>query len=102
MGFNNWMFLITPLIVWVMFFIMGFLIMYSLFFPSINSVNVNSFYEFKDLISLAILSTSLAYIIYFRLLFSVGAVKLLLVIYLIPISASILGIFLLNEKFTVI
>jgi len=75
-------------------------VMYLLFFSSINSVEVNSFYEFKDLILLAILSTSLAYIIYFRLLFSVGAVKLLLVTYLIPISASILGIFLLGEKFT--
>ncbi len=77
------------------------IIMYCLFFPSINSVEVNSFYEFKDLILLAIISTSIAYIIYFRLLFSVGAVKLLLVTYLIPISASVLGIFLLDEEFTV-
>lgn len=76
------------------------LIMYCLFFTSINNIEVNSFYEFKDLILLAIVSTAIAYIIYFRLLFSVGAVKLLLVTYLIPISASVLGIFLLNEKFT--
>lgn len=76
------------------------LVMYLLFFSSINSVEVNSFYEFKDLILLAIVSTSFAYIIYFRLLFSVGAVKLLLVTYLIPISASVLGIFLLDEEFT--
>lgn len=75
--------------------------MYIMFFPSINSLEVNSFYEFKDLILLAIVSTSIAYIIYFRLLFSVGAVKLLLVTYLIPISASILGIFLLDEEFTI-
>lgn len=77
------------------------IIMYCLFFPSINSLEIGSFYDFKDLILLAILSTSLAYIIYFRLLFSVGAVKLLLVTYLIPISASFLGIFLLDEKFTI-
>jgi len=77
------------------------LVMYLLFFSSINSVEVNSFYEFKDLILLAVVSTSIAYIIYFRLLFSVGAVKLLLVTYLIPISASILGIFLLDEEFTI-
>jgi len=76
------------------------LVMYFLFFSSINSVEVSSFYEFKDLILLAVVSTSIAYIIYFRLLFSVGAVKLLLVTYLIPISASILGIFLLGEEFT--
>ena len=76
-------------------------IMYIIFFPSINSLEVNSFYEFKDLILLAIVSTSIAYIIYFRLLFSVGAVKLLLVTYLIPISASVLGIFLLDEEFTI-
>ncbi len=75
--------------------------MYIMFFPSINSLEVNSFYEFKDLILLAVVSTSIAYIIYFRLLFSVGAVKLLLVTYLIPISASILGIFLLDEEFTI-
>lgn len=75
--------------------------MYIMFFPSINSLEVNSFYEFKDLILLAIVSTSIAYIIYFRLLFSVGAVKLLLVTYLIPISASVLGIFLLDEEFTI-
>ena len=76
-------------------------IMYCIFFPSINSLKIHSFYEFKDLILLAIVSTSIAYIIYFRLLFSVGAVKLLLVTYLIPISASILGIFLLDEEFTI-
>lgn len=76
------------------------IIMYCFFFPSINSLEIDSFYKFKDLILLAIVSTSIAYLIYFRLLFSVGAVKLLLVTYLIPISASLLGIFLLNEKFT--
>lgn len=76
------------------------IIMYLIFFPSINTLEIKSFYEFKDLILLAIVSTSIAYIIYFRLLFSVGAVKLLLVTYLIPISASVLGIFLLDEEFT--
>ena len=77
------------------------IIMYFLFFSSINSVQVESFFEFKDLILLAVVSTSIAYIIYFRLLFSVGAVKVLLVTYLIPISASVLGIFLLDEEFTI-
>jgi len=77
------------------------IIMYCIFFSSVNNISVNSIYELKDLILLAVVSTSIAYIIYFRLLFSVGAVKLLLVTYLIPISASILGIFLLDEKFTI-
>lgn len=76
------------------------LVMYVLFFASIHSIETASFYEFIDLILLAIFSTSIAYIIYFKLLFSVGAVKLLLVTYLIPISASLLGIFLLGEEFT--
>lgn len=75
-------------------------IMYLLFFSSVNSVEVESLFQFKDLILLAIVSTSIAYIMYFRLLFNVGAVKSLLVTYLIPISASVLGIFLLDEKFT--
>ncbi len=76
------------------------IIMYILFFDSIHSTSIDSLFNFTDLILLAIFSTAIAYIIYFRLLFSVGAVKLLLVTYLIPISASILGIFLLNEEFT--
>jgi drug/metabolite transporter (DMT)-like permease len=76
------------------------IIMYMIFSSSINSVEVSSLYEFKDLILLAVVSTSIAYIIYFRLLFSVGAVKLLLVTYLIPVSASVLGVFLLDEKYT--
>lgn len=76
------------------------LVMYVLFFASIHSIKATSFYEFIDLILLAIFSTSIAYIIYFKLLFSVGAVKLLLVTYLIPISALLLGIFLLGEEFT--
>ncbi len=76
------------------------IIMYFIFFSSINSASVSSIYELKDLLLLAIVSTAIAYIIYFRLLFSVGAVKLLLVTYLIPISASVLGVFLLDEKFT--
>ena len=76
------------------------LVTYLLFNTSINNTNFNSIYEFKDIILLAIFSTALAYVIFFKLLFEVGAVKLLLVTFLIPISASVLGIFLLNEEFT--
>ena len=46
---------------------------------------------------LALFSTALAYIIYFKLLSSAGAVNVMLVTLLIPVSALLLGAFLLNE-----
>ncbi|HEX6121188.1 MAG TPA: DMT family transporter [Dongiaceae bacterium] len=45
----------------------------------------------------ALLSTALGYVVYFRLLASAGAVNLLLVTFLIPPSAIVLGVFLLGE-----
>ncbi len=48
-------------------------------------------------IALAILATSLAYILYFRILASSGATNLSLVTFLIPVSAIILGALFLNE-----
>ena len=50
------------------------------------------------LFGLAILSTSLAYIIYFRVLASAGATNLLLVTFLIPVSAIGLGVVVLGEQ----
>lgn len=49
------------------------------------------------LLGLALLSTALAYIIYFRLLSAAGATNLLLVTFLIPVSAILLGIIILGE-----
>ncbi|MBT3309870.1 MAG: EamA family transporter [Gammaproteobacteria bacterium] len=49
------------------------------------------------LVGLALLSTALAYIIYFRILESAGATNLLLVTFLIPVSAIVLGIGFLGE-----
>ena len=49
------------------------------------------------LVSLAILSTAVAYVLYFRILASAGATNLLLVTFLIPVSAIVLGSFVLNE-----
>ncbi len=49
------------------------------------------------LLGLALLSTALAYAIYFRLLASAGATNLLLVTFLIPISALLLGMGILGE-----
>jgi len=49
------------------------------------------------LIGVAVLSTALAYIVYFRILGSAGATNVLLVTFLIPVTAIFLGIFILDE-----
>jgi len=50
------------------------------------------------IIGLALLSTALAYVVYFRILATAGATNLLLVTFLIPISAILLGATLLGER----
>jgi drug/metabolite transporter (DMT)-like permease len=50
------------------------------------------------LIALALLSTALAYIVYFRILAAAGATNLMLVTFLIPVSALVLGITILGER----
>ncbi|MBB4000665.1 DMT family transporter [Aureimonas pseudogalii] len=49
------------------------------------------------MIGIAALSTALAYVLYFRLLASAGATNLLLVTFLIPVSAIVLGALMLGE-----
>jgi drug/metabolite transporter (DMT)-like permease len=49
-------------------------------------------------IGIAGLSTALAYLIYFRLLASAGATNLALVTFLIPVSATLLGLAILGER----
>jgi len=49
------------------------------------------------MVGLAVLSTALAYIIYFRVLETAGATNLLLVTFFIPLSAILLGIVFLDE-----
>jgi drug/metabolite transporter (DMT)-like permease len=49
-------------------------------------------------LGLALLSTALAYVIYFRILASAGATNLLLVTFLIPVSALALGTLVLGER----
>jgi drug/metabolite transporter (DMT)-like permease len=49
------------------------------------------------LISLALLSTALAYILFFRILASAGATNIALVTLLIPVSAILLGTLVLGE-----
>lgn len=53
------------------------------------------------IIGIALFSTSIAYIIYFKILSSSGATNVLLVTFLIPIVAVVLGVFLLSEEFKV-
>ncbi|HYJ53690.1 MAG TPA: DMT family transporter [Allosphingosinicella sp.] len=50
------------------------------------------------LVALAFLCTSLAYILYFRLLASAGATNSLLVTFLIPVTAILLGALILGER----
>ena len=50
------------------------------------------------LVTLAVLSTALAYVVYFRLLASAGATNLLLVTFLIPVAAVLLGASFLGER----
>lgn len=57
--------------------------------PSLDAVGA--------LVGIAILSTALAYILYFRILATAGATNLLLVTFLIPVSAIILGVLVLDE-----
>jgi drug/metabolite transporter (DMT)-like permease len=51
-----------------------------------------------SLFGLAAISTSLAYIIYFHVLATAGPTNLLLVTFLIPVSAIILGVTFLGEQ----
>ncbi|MGQ0582082.1 MAG: DMT family transporter [Reyranella sp.] len=50
------------------------------------------------LASLALLSTALAYVLYFRILAAAGATNLLLVTFLIPVTAILLGAAFLGER----
>ncbi len=49
-------------------------------------------------LGVALASTALAYLLYFRILQSAGATNLLLVTFLIPVSAILLGVLVLGER----
>lgn len=51
----------------------------------------------EAILGLALFSTVLAYILYFRILATAGATNLLLVTFLIPVTAILLGILILGE-----
>ena len=50
------------------------------------------------LVALAALSTALGYLLYFRILARAGATNVLLVTFLIPVSAILLGTLVLGER----
>ncbi|HKQ23907.1 MAG TPA: DMT family transporter [Burkholderiales bacterium] len=62
---------------------------WTLPFPSLNTLGA--------LVGLALLSTALGYVLYFRILATAGAINLLLVTFLIPVSAILPGIVVLGE-----
>jgi len=49
-------------------------------------------------VALALLATALGYLLYFRILATAGATNLLLVTFLIPVTAIVLGVTLLDES----
>jgi drug/metabolite transporter (DMT)-like permease len=51
-----------------------------------------------SLLGLALLSTSLAYVVFFRILRTAGATNVLLVTLLVPITAILLGAIFLGER----
>lgn len=53
-----------------------------------------------SVLALAIVSTALAYVIFFRILASAGAVNVALVTLLVPVSAILLGSLILDEELT--
>jgi drug/metabolite transporter (DMT)-like permease len=57
-----------------------------------------SIHIWAALIALGVASTALAYVLYFRILAAAGATNLLLVTFLIPISAILLGDLFLDES----
>jgi drug/metabolite transporter (DMT)-like permease len=61
--------------------------------PALPSLSV-----WAALVGLALLSTALAYILYFRILAAAGATILLLVSFLIPVTAVLLGAAVLGER----
>jgi drug/metabolite transporter (DMT)-like permease len=59
-----------------------------------------SAHAFEAWVGIAVFSTALAYMIYFRILAVAGATNLMLVTFLLPISALLLGVFFLGETIT--
>ena len=72
----------------------------ALFFDQPWTLTMPPNHAIAALMGLACLSTVVAYILYFRLIASAGATNAALVTFLIPISAILLGVFILGEAFS--
>jgi drug/metabolite transporter (DMT)-like permease len=62
-----------------------------------NELTIPSFSVVCAILSLGFLATSCAYVVYFKILATAGAVNLLLVTFLVPVTAMFLGIAVLGE-----
>ncbi len=90
---------INPVIVATGMLMGSTLVMIPLVFIFETPFNLTpGFIAWGAMTGLALVSTSLAYIVYFRLLALAGATNLLLVTFLIPVSAILLGILVLGER----
>jgi drug/metabolite transporter (DMT)-like permease len=67
--------------------------------PDMAEINTGTW---GAIVGLAVLSTAVAYVLYFKILASAGATNLLLVTLLVPVSAILLGSLLLNETLEVV
>ena len=66
-----------------------------------TDIRTPSIQTIMALVALAVFSTAVAYVLYFKILASAGATNLLLVTFLIPVSAILLGTVVLGEKLQV-
>ena len=53
-----------------------------------------------SLLAIGVIATGLAYILYYRILAMAGATNVALVTYLVPVSATLLGVLVLGESFS--
>ena len=74
-----------------------FLIPMVLVFDDPAGLDMPSTHTVMALVALALFSTAFAYVLYFKILASAGATNLLLVTFLIPVSAILLGTMVLGE-----
>ncbi|KZN30728.1 ABC transporter permease [Pseudoalteromonas luteoviolacea S2607] len=70
----------------------------TLFVDGIVDVTLISMSTWSAVIGLAVMSTAIAYVLYFKILELAGATNVLLVTLLVPVSAILLGFLFLNES----
>jgi len=89
----------TPLtIVWIRVALASIILLAVVHLKGLKMPSSPGMMTWMALFGLSAISTSLAYIIYFRVLSTAGPTNLLLVTFLIPISAILLGVLVLGER----